>query len=399
MNRGNASKWRDFKISAIKIQNFKGIESLELEIGKRFNVIVGENGSGKSTIIKAFLHLMSCLTRRISLPEMQFYQMNKICSLEVHFGDGLSWKISTDSDNDETSDLGSIRKEITHNNGKNSLPVVAYYGASRFVSKHTSKVGKGKDSYSPRKMYSLSKSIFEGFKPLFAWISDCYEEPSKRGQLEFVKEVGKSVLSKYDSISNRISFLRKGYTFEFDELSEGEKCLFALVADIARQLIIANNGDENPLEGDGIIFIDEIDLHLHPNMQIDMVEKLERLFPNCQFIVTSNSPFVVSNLQTYKGDKLIHIEGSSIYSVPDNVYGEKVDNMLIEFFNAKTLRNNEMQKHIDKVWSALADGDYKLEHAENDMNWLNENLSSDDIEFVKIKFEQLKQKKDYEKNK
>lgn len=389
-------------ISSFKIKKFGNIESLYLELGNGANVIIGENGSGKSTIVNALRNLMSCLTakiqgsKRLPVSKKDFENGNADGYLEIHLENGFSWKIMPES-NIESNDLETLSTTIKSE--KTNIPIVAYYGASRVVSKQSA-IKKTNVNEAPTEVYSLSKQDSNGFKPLLDWYSYCYEN-RKHQELEIVREAVKSVLYKYSNIyfSKQISLAIDNYEIKFDELSEGDKCRFALVADIARRLIIANPGLDNPLTGEGIIFIDEIDLHLHPNSQIDILEKFKQIFPNCQFIVTTNSPFVVSNVQTYKGDRLIHISGSTIHSIHDNVYGEKVDNMLIEFFNAKTLRNNEVQKHIDRVWSAFSDGDYKLEHVADHMKWLQENVESDDIEFVRIKFEQLKQEKYHEKNK
>ncbi len=395
-------KCRGSHISSFKIKNFGNIESLYLELGNGANVIIGENGSGKSTIVNALRHLMSCLTakiqgsKRLPVSKKDFKNDNEDNLLEIHLENGFLWKITPES-NVESNDLETLSTTIKVE--KTNIPIVAYYGASRVVSKQSA-IKKTNVNEAPTEVYSLSKQDSNGFKPLLDWYSYCYEN-RKHQELEIVREAVKSVLYKYSNIyfSKQISLAIDNYEIKFDELSEGDKCRFTLVADIARRLIIANPELDNPLIGEGIIFIDEIDLHLHPNSQIDILEKFKQIFPNCQFIVTTNSPFVVSNVQTYKGDRLIHISGSTIHSTPDNVYGEKVDNMLTEFFNAKTLRNNEVQKHIDRVWSAFSDGDYKLEHAADHMKWLQENVESDDIEFVRIKFEQLKQEKYHEENK
>ncbi|MGB0931248.1 MAG: AAA family ATPase, partial [Chitinophagales bacterium] len=80
---------------------------------------------------------------------------------------------------------------------------------------------------------------------------------------------------------------------QVNQMSAGEKGLLSLVADIVRRLILANSDMENPLEGNGIVLIDEIDLHLHPKWQRNIVPKLRKIFPNIQFVVTTHSPVVL----------------------------------------------------------------------------------------------------------
>lgn len=93
-------------------------------------------------------------------------------------------------------------------------------------------------------------------------------------------------------LTPRIMIRREGGTLSLDQLSDGEKRLFSLFVDIARQLSI-NNPEDKIGEGKAIILIDEIDVHLHPKWQRLIVPALEDLFPNCQFIATTHSPFVI----------------------------------------------------------------------------------------------------------
>ena len=64
---------------------------------------------------------------------------------------------------------------------------------------------------------------------------------------------------------------------------------------------------EYPMDGDGIVLIDEVDLHLHPSWQREVIDKLKQLLPNCQFFISTYSPHVVSSVNLKAGDKLILI--------------------------------------------------------------------------------------------
>ena len=89
---------------------------------------------------------------------------------------------------------------------------------------------------------------------------------------------------------------KNGLDLPVNTLSDGEKCLFSLVGDLARRLALANPNLTDPLQGSGIVLIDEIDLHLHPAWQRKIVGQLKDTFPNCQFIITSHSPQVLGEL-------------------------------------------------------------------------------------------------------
>lgn len=85
---------------------------------------------------------------------------------------------------------------------------------------------------------------------------------------------------------------KNGVQLSVLQLSQGEKTMLALVADIARRLTLLNPQSLSPLDGSGVVLIDEVDLHLHPLWQQQIIQKLESTFCNLQFIVTTHSPQV-----------------------------------------------------------------------------------------------------------
>lgn len=85
--------------------------------------------------------------------------------------------------------------------------------------------------------------------------------------------------------------------FLLTQLSDGEQRLFSLFVDIARQLSLESNGRGLLNKSSAVVLIDEIDVHLHPKWQRMIVPALEELFPACQFIATTHSPFVVQSVQ------------------------------------------------------------------------------------------------------
>ncbi len=98
-------------------------------------------------------------------------------------------------------------------------------------------------------------------------------------------------------LSPRISIFSPEGPFSLDQLSDGEKRIFSLVVDIARQLSLRPFHMREIKSARGIVLIDEIDCHLHPKWQRMIVKALEDLFPSCQFIATTHSPFVIQGVQ------------------------------------------------------------------------------------------------------
>ena len=96
---------------------------------------------------------------------------------------------------------------------------------------------------------------------------------------------------------DRMLFLRKegGFDIPFESLSGGEQAYFLLAVDLARRLLLEFPG--SPLaEAPGFVCIDEIELHLHPAWQREILTSLMELFPRCQFVVSTHSPQVIGSV-------------------------------------------------------------------------------------------------------
>lgn len=92
--------------------------------------------------------------------------------------------------------------------------------------------------------------------------------------------------------------IRKGEDrLSLQQLSDGERAFLAVVGDLVRRLALANPKLDDPLLGHGVVLIDELELHLHPRWQREIVEKLRSTFPNIQFIATTHSPFIIQSLR------------------------------------------------------------------------------------------------------
>ena len=100
---------------------------------------------------------------------------------------------------------------------------------------------------------------------------------------------------KFDYRNYGFSILSEGKKFSFNQLSDG----YAAILDIVVDLILKMQ-DGNSLSSvynkEGIVFIDEIETHLHLALQKDIMQILTETFPNIQFIVTTHSPFVLSSM-------------------------------------------------------------------------------------------------------
>lgn len=412
------------KIAFLKVENFRGIRKLELILGERMNVIAGENGAGKSTAIDAFRVLLSWLIARvknskgrgIALTDLDITKGEAFCLLEIGLSDGRRWRLvkqrSTDRQKlSETTNLqemtelaNAIVDEYEKHPSACQLPVFANYGVNRSVTDVPLRLHKS-HKLSPLDVYNVQLDNVVKFRTFFEWFREREDIDNANfryksdyvadKQLLAVKNALEAIMPGYGNLRvdrNPMALVldKEGVSFNIKELSDGEKCYFTLVADIARQLAMANPGLDNPIEGDGLVMIDEVDLHLHPQWQSEVVNRLKAIFPNCQFVVTTHSPFVVSNVKSYEDDKFMLMRKGEAWLVPSNTYGRRIDKILLEFFGVRNLRNDDVQKQLDIAWDCLAAGDYRSQEFNNASEWLKSHLDASDIEISHINLEKAK---------
>ena len=165
---------------------------------------------------------------------------------------------------------------------------------------------------------------------------------------------------------------------QINQLSQGEKSLLALVGDIARRLAILNPSLDDPLQGEGVVMIDEVDLHLHPKWQHDLIDKLVRTFPNVQFILTTHSPHIVSDRQ----DILVYSLDNGQLQTIGNVYGEDANTVLNDVFHVP-YRTPEIDKAFNGIRRAISHKE--LESAESQINNIAKKVSSSNTELLKVR--------------
>ena len=143
------------------------------------------------------------------------------------------------------------------------------------------------------------------------------------------------------SSSNGGITLRTSYgSVPLESLSLGYQAVTALVVDIAWRLIEANPESRSPLKEPAIVLIDEIDQHLHPRWQRQIMTDLSSHFPGVQFVATAHSPLLVDASQETNLAVLTQTGGEVlITNDPQVVRGWRVDQILTsELFGLETTR-------------------------------------------------------------
>jgi len=134
------------------------------------------------------------------------------------------------------------------------------------------------------------------------------------------------------------------------ELSLGYKTTIAWLIDFATKMIYFHDNSKNPFEEPAILIIDEIDLHMHPAWQKEIIENLTSLFPNTQFIVTAHSPLIA---QSALNDNLVLLKRTgdhiTVENTPEVIRSWRIDQVLTsDLFGLKESRTKEIEKKINR---------------------------------------------------
>ena len=170
--------------------------------------------------------------------------------------------------------------------------------------------------------------------------------------------------------------IKNDQELEIGMLSDGEKCLIALIGDLARRLAIANPGLKSPLQGQGVVLIDEIELHLHPRWQREIIPSLTKTFPGCQFIMTTHSPQVISDVRP---ENVFILDGKSVCH-PEGSLGRD-SNRILEDIMETTERPHQVQERLTQLFRLIDDG--KLTEAKSQLQALAMTIGYDEPLFAK----------------
>lgn len=348
-------------IRKMEIENFRRIESAQIDFDGKSTIFFGENGLGKSSVLDALDILFAKFTMRVANPMDDSFMFTGIKNGDVTIGKkraflqfdiGLNanlekkygyyrginlsekrhffkkerfddfWNdfmrnyvgeiVKSVEDEGESCDEGIDDLEIKRlEYNESNMPIYVKYSVHRYLNERTLRIAVF--FYNYEKIDALDKKGRNSvdFSEFFCWFRarQEYENSIKveddsyyDSQLEAVRRAIVKVLGEeFEKVKMKIKPLdfvaiKKGTELSISQLSEGEKCTLALVGDIARRLAIANPSRLNPLEGTGVVLIDEVDLHLHPKWQLKIVPLLQEIFPNIQFVVTTHSPKVLGEL-------------------------------------------------------------------------------------------------------
>lgn len=367
---------------------------------KNVTIFLGDNGTGKTTILSTIASMLSAFTSAFpgigglrmfkgtdihitNRERMEDYlrvamQINYVdnssspsgCTINVSRTlKGLSQPAEESNVKDLKNYAESLKERIL-SGGDVELPIVAYYNTERGNITAPERKRDFATSFERWDCYKDALSSHANFKRFFMWFdlmtTEEYHKIKERKDFEYQLPVLRAVRSALTSMmGERYSNPRielKPLRFVMDEqikdgsvrqlrieqMSDGFRIMTAMVADIASRMAEANPQMENPLATHGVVLIDELDLHLHPHWQRQVLNQLHTVFPNVQFIVSTHSPLVVigidSDAQVFKlNNAIIEEENMLSYSNYDASLM-----LLSDLFGLSSARNPKYDSKIQR---------------------------------------------------
>ncbi|MDQ7015933.1 MAG: AAA family ATPase [Gammaproteobacteria bacterium] len=385
------------KITKLEIQAFRSVQSLKFEFHERLNVLVGVNGAGKSSVLDAVAILLSWMAKRIkqvggagrrieSPDDIQNGASQTNLQITAHIqGHDVSWnrvqvreghrKLRSASNLTAMTEVAKqIQSAITDNSEGVNIPLMAYYPVNRAVLDIPLRI-RAKHRFGLLAAYDDALAGGANFRQFFEWFREredlenelrrdqqaSFSNPKAQfpdPQLEAVRTAITGLMPEFCNLTIRRNPLRmevekKGKRLTVNQLSDGEKCLIAMVGDLARRMAIANPARERPLEGEGVVLIDEIDLHLHPKWQRMIMPCLLKVFPRCQFIVSTHSPHVVTQVHAESLFLLSQSEGGLVVEKAEESYGKTVERILEDLMGLETTRPDEVEDQLLRLFEMV----------------------------------------------
>lgn len=349
-------------IKSITIQNFRGFEDRTFEFDSKMNVVLGDNTTGKTTLLHAvqialgaYLQAMSLIpggkayrrnfkqTDQVKkrselsksfLPDVNKPQINIVTdfyratfnhdtgsingnNIEVSWyrnSNNISRRSASELMN-AVSEMEDVRRRADDTRINSIFPLMLSFGAARLDKNY-----KGAEKTKARetreaKAYKCALDEQVDFKSAFNWLYRYDKNLNKGKEFEgtidaFLEAMGKAIPAlkiieidtKNEEFNAEIQMTKDPapHWLTYDMMSDGFKAMINIVAEIAYRCIELNGflGRNAVKQTPGVVLIDELDLYLHPHWQQHVLADLQKAFPKFQFIVTTHSPFIVQSVDT-----------------------------------------------------------------------------------------------------
>lgn len=375
---------KTLNIRNLTLKNYGCFEEFTLDFRKdddsvyQWTVLLGNNNTGKTSVLKAIADLSPKLfvspgksERKTFVPlayyedHTEMYLKDESSSVEARLGNDSVWgydknKVKTQKDSWIESFL------------------IFGYGVSRYPA--SSSLSDNKVS-SCETLFSNDVRLVN----LEEWLMQLdyaskNEQQAADNRLYKIKELICSSLfpeikdfkfESSDKLHNYVLFQTEDGWFRYTQLGYGYQSMLSWIIDLCKRMFDAYPDLQNPLEGEAVVLVDEIDLHLHPQWQRNIIAYLSKSFPNVQFIVTTHSPLVVQSIEELNLYVMCRKDGKIQITKPEqanfngwtveeilrdtmglesDVYSDRYNQLLKEFESGL---NNKDKGKVEEAYTAL----------------------------------------------
>jgi predicted ATP-binding protein involved in virulence len=410
-----------FRLHAV---NFRRFPEVKIDLRHGFNLLIGDNQSGKTAILDALAIGLSCffqgfstgtsmgidksdvrlaqhkLGETIQMPAQ--YPVRIKCSGEIAEFQ-VTWERGLKSARHHTGraltklgEIGGILEGRVSEGKAIDLPVIACFGTERVSRERRTRPG-GIDSKWDRSLgYKDCLERASNLRLIRDWMKRQTLAEVQKGQRGIASSAGEQLRAIEKAVVSCIPEIQQFfYDLEYKDLavvftdqrrlpwsmlSDGVRSLATMAMDLGWRAAVLNPhlGSEAPARATGVVLVDEIDLALHPKWQIRVINDLVRTFPRLQFVATTHSPLVLAGAESAH---VLQLDGTSAYPL-QHVYGQDSNTVLSHYMDGPT-RAAEVQLRLDAA-ADLIDQD-RLPEAEKSIDELETQLGTNNTELVRLR--------------
>lgn len=401
------------RIDRIDIENFKKFTKQSFDLHPQFTLLVGDNGSGKTSVLDALAVAAAIWlveapdstlvdSGRIIFPteirlepekkgdRTQFHERRPVivrATGQIGIHEHVSWTRQIRRDGKRTSNV-EAKQALEHvreiysldSDGKQVLcPVLAYYGAGRAWLPSNQRIPSESKSNGPARRWAAFYDCFNErirFAELRKWFHrETTAAGNRGGRMRPGFEAVRGAILRcvpdaddvwFDPDREQIVLSIQKNAQPFDNLSAGQRMMLALVADLAIKAVTQNafllppddlGPQDKPLprvlqQTPGVVLIDELDVHLHPKWQRRIATDLKETFPSIQFVCTSHSPQVIGEVKPEE----LRLLGEEV-TIPERSFGIDSSRILEEVMDAKP-RNESVDNLLKELFGLIDKEDF-----------------------------------------
>jgi predicted ATP-binding protein involved in virulence len=388
------------KITRLNVAGLRAFEQAQFEFDPAFTLLVGVNGVGKTTVLEALRiglsRVLPQFTASKSRPETfvgdDIRAGDPSLTVDLDFslnGTEHHWLLHKQRIQNVPHKDGIVREQTLETPDREALtpkfskeakslrsakvqPIALYFATRRsLISDEQVKIGRASggqatgfaDALAPRPLrlaylaeWMLAQARLSAELPRAAEHLKAFRAAATR----FLPDCENLRAEKDDRDRPRLFVTKGGVSLEVRQLSDGERSMLALVLDLAQRLSQANPGLGDPVrDGTAIVLIDELDMHMHPLWQRQVISLLTSTFPHCQFIATTHSPQIIGETQPECIILLQAEEGRIVPRRCGQAYGLDANAVLEQIMGAAS-RAEPVRRAIAALDAALDEGELDL---------------------------------------